>query len=194
MIIGLAGYAGSGKDSVAEYLVSNHGFDRVAFADPIKNVLYDTNPMLAHGYTLQTVVEKFGWESAKRATPGVRELQQNLGAAMRKHISADVFVDIVREGVEFVESKFVDVVISDVRMPNEAAMVKNLGGHLVWVTRTGVGPANDDISENALDDVVFDYFLNNFRSLSVLGQLTEQMIYKLCRLELPAVVTERDDD
>ena len=50
MIIGLTGYAQSGKDTVAQVLVDNYGFNRVSFADPIRKLLYETNPMLKEGY------------------------------------------------------------------------------------------------------------------------------------------------
>jgi dephospho-CoA kinase len=40
MIIGLTGYAQSGKDTVANILVENYGYQRVAFADPIRALLY----------------------------------------------------------------------------------------------------------------------------------------------------------
>ncbi len=45
MIIGLTGYAQSGKDTVANILVERYGFTRVAFADKIREFLYETNPM-----------------------------------------------------------------------------------------------------------------------------------------------------
>src|SRR5687768_3384285 len=38
-IIGITGRAGSGKDTVADYLVERHGFVKIAFADPIKQML-----------------------------------------------------------------------------------------------------------------------------------------------------------
>lgn len=41
MIVGLAGLAGSGKDTVADFLVKNHGFTKVAFADPLKRICRD---------------------------------------------------------------------------------------------------------------------------------------------------------
>lgn len=36
MIIGLTGLKGSGKDTVAAYLIKEYGFERRAFADPLK--------------------------------------------------------------------------------------------------------------------------------------------------------------
>jgi len=38
MILGLSGLAGSGKDTVADILVSKHGFVKVALADPLKRI------------------------------------------------------------------------------------------------------------------------------------------------------------
>ena len=39
MLVGLSGLKGSGKDTCADYLVKNHGFIKVAFADPLKDAL-----------------------------------------------------------------------------------------------------------------------------------------------------------
>jgi hypothetical protein len=41
MIIGLCGGAGTGKDAIADILVKNHGFVKVAFADPLKRICQD---------------------------------------------------------------------------------------------------------------------------------------------------------
>ena len=38
MIIGICGKAGSGKDTAADFLVKNHGFVKVAFADVLKRI------------------------------------------------------------------------------------------------------------------------------------------------------------
>mgnify|MGYP006283771541 FL=1 len=43
MIIGLTGYAQSGKDTVASLLVEHYGYERVAFADKIRSFLYEMN-------------------------------------------------------------------------------------------------------------------------------------------------------
>ena len=41
MILGICGRAGSGKDTVADILVRDHGFVKIAIADPLKRVLKD---------------------------------------------------------------------------------------------------------------------------------------------------------
>lgn len=38
-VLALSGFKGSGKDTVAEYLVKKYGFERISFADPLKNMV-----------------------------------------------------------------------------------------------------------------------------------------------------------
>jgi hypothetical protein len=45
-LIGLSGYARSGKDEAAKVLVEEFGFTRVAFADKLRDVLYQLNPII----------------------------------------------------------------------------------------------------------------------------------------------------
>ena len=40
MILGFAGPAGAGKDTAAAHLVAHHGYERRAFADPMRAALY----------------------------------------------------------------------------------------------------------------------------------------------------------
>jgi hypothetical protein len=71
MIIGLSGYAQSGKDTVAKILVDHYGFRRVAFADKIKEMVLETNPIVfidEHQRTWRAAeyVSWKGWEKAKQ--------------------------------------------------------------------------------------------------------------------------------
>jgi dephospho-CoA kinase len=45
-VIGLTGYAQTGKDTVGEILVRDHGFKRVAFADAVRECVYALNPLI----------------------------------------------------------------------------------------------------------------------------------------------------
>jgi len=161
MIIGLSGYAQSGKDTVAKYLVEHHSFERVAFADPIRSMLWDMNPLLKEGYHLQGVVNAYGWELAKTQFPEVRRLLQELGVAARKHIDSEVWVATALTAM----SGEGNYVVTDVRFQNEATTLK-LGGAQIWrVERVGVEAVNSHISEHDLDNWEFDAYVHNNSSI-----------------------------
>jgi hypothetical protein len=147
-LLGLAGYAGTGKDALAEHLP---GWTRVAFADRIRAVAYDLDTTVAEA------VDDTSWEQAKREVPYVREYLQFIGQVMRADLGEDVWLNAalaqLPPGL---------VVVTDVRMPNEADAIVDAGGQVIQIIRPGVGPANDHITEHALDGYPFDAkFVNN---------------------------------
>lgn len=163
MIVGLSGYARSGKDTVAQILVEKYGFERIAFADPIREMLVEINPILENGYRLNEHVQEFGWELAK-ARPEVRRLLQTLGVSARSHIDESVWVMAALRKMND-EGHYV---FTDVRFKNEASAIKAMGGELWRIEREGTGPANDHISELGLDNYKFDRMLYNNSSLASL--------------------------
>ena len=157
--IGLIGYSQSGKDTIASILVEKYGYTRVAFADKIREFLYDLNPMVACSPTgyLQDLINLVGWDDAKQE-PQVRKLLQNLGNAARKTIDENVWVTLALGNIDTNQR----VVITDVRFENEAMMIKLMGGQLWRVKRIGVGPVNDHVSESELEGYkVNQIFVNN---------------------------------
>jgi hypothetical protein len=157
--IGLIGYSQAGKDTVASILVEKYGYTRIAFADKIREFLYDLNPMVACSPTgyLQDLINLVGWDDAKQE-PQVRKLLQNLGNAARKTIDENVWVTLALGNIDTNQR----VVITDVRFENEAMMIKLMGGQLWRVKRIGVGPVNDHVSESELEGYkVNQIFVNN---------------------------------
>jgi hypothetical protein len=159
MIIGLTGYAQSGKDTVAGILVENYGYQRVAFADPIRDLLYATNPMLKEGYRVKGLVDVYGWDRVKVDYPEARRLLQDLGVGARKTFG-DMFW--VKQALRQVNPEG-NYVITDVRYPNEAKAIREYGSSQIWrVRRLGVDPVNSHESESAMDgEKVDQIFVNN---------------------------------
>lgn len=160
MIIGLTGYAQSGKDSVANILVNNYGYTRVAFADPIRELLYQMNPAVKDGgYRVQSTVDAYGWDVAKTAFPEVRNMLQNLGVGARKTFGDMFWVQQALRQVS-PEGNFV---ITDVRYPNEAKAIRAYEDSQIWrIKRSGVEPVNAHASETAMDgEKVDQIFVNN---------------------------------
>lgn len=135
LLIGLAGYAGAGKDTAARVLRRNHGFRRFAFADALKDTVYRTNG------DVRKVVFEFGWEKAKRDYPFVREELVRVGVSKRETEGPYCWVNRVAGAMN--DIKFDAVCITDVRFPNEAAWIRENGGIVVRVERLNVGPANE---------------------------------------------------
>ena len=159
MIIGLTGYAQSGKDSVANILVENYGYQRIAFADPIRDLLYATNPMLKEGYRVKGLADVYGWDRVKVDYPEARRLLQELGVGARKVFGDMFWVKQALRQLE-VEGNFV---ITDVRYPNEAKAIREHQGSQIWrVKRSGVDAVNSHESESAMDgEKVDQIFVNN---------------------------------
>jgi len=167
MIIGLTGYAQSGKDSVAKILVEQYGFTRLAFADKIRDMLYYLNPLVKEGFRLQGVVDAYGWDQAKVLFPEVRKELQELGVSARSYLGSDVWVHAVFE--QMVDN--VNYVITDVRFENEADMIKKAHGDLWRIKRPGVKAVNGHISESELDGYKVDKILSNGDTLEELELL-----------------------
>ena len=156
-VLGLSGYPGVGKDTVAKMLTPR-GYQRIAFADPIRALAYDLDP------AVHDQVDMLGWENAYSGNDYVRRYLQKLGQKAREHIDPGVWITAALRNIG-IEGNYV---ITDVRYRNEAETLKNLGAKLVRVERPGQGPVNDHASEVEMDGYPFDAFLLNDGDLNQL--------------------------
>lgn len=177
MIIGLSGYAQSGKDTVAELLCLNYEYERRAFADPMREALLRLNPKVDSLVHVADLVEDYGWEIAKKY-PEVRRLLQRLGTDVgRKMLGEDVWVKMAMRDLRQDDR----IVISDVRFPNEADAIKKLGGKVWRINRKNHSAVNTHASELAMDNYLFDHVIYNAGTLDDLSDevfMTAKM-YKL---------------
>ena len=165
MIIGLSGYARSGKDSTAELLCLNYGYTRLSFADPIRHALMVLNPKLDSITRLAEYVDDYGWDMAKQ-NPEVRRLMQVFGTEVgRTMFGEDVWVKLALRDL----SPNSKVVISDVRYPNEARAIKSLGGSLWRINRHNHSAVNGHKSEHAMDNFTFNHVIYNDGTLDDLS-------------------------
>lgn len=161
-IVGLCGYARAGKDTAGHILVDHFGFQRVSFADKLREVALAIDPYVGIGdrwelQRLSEAVRRLGWEKAK-VNPEVRRLLQVIGTdAGRNILGSDVWVDAAFNGLP-PEGRFV---FTDVRFPNESKAIFAMGGTVYRITRPGCGPINNHPSETALDHIAFPEIAND---------------------------------
>ena len=191
-VIGISGYARSGKDTLGAIL-TKEGYDRVSFADNIKAALYVLNPVVgdqanrnknglsiesedtfnAESIRIKNIIDDIGWEQAKAVYPETRALLQRLGTEVGRSIAGkDIWVNLSFDAVPD-GSK---VVVTDCRYPNEADAIKKLGGRVWRVERPGVTAVNTHVSETAMDGYPFDYVFNNDGSIEALGSQVSRIL------------------
>ena len=187
-VIAVHGFARSGKDTIAGFL-KEAGYERLAFADALRDVIYRLNPQIEVGFQttdrygnpseiiehfrLQQIIDTDGWEMAKSAIPEIRRLMQVMGTeAGRNILGTDIWVDVVMRQIK--ENPDKKYVITDLRFHNELAALDQYGPDVLFVKvkRPGVGPINDHPSDAGLADTEFDVILENDGSLEELRDKT----------------------
>lgn len=169
-VIGISGYARSGKDTIAEHLISK-GYIRGSFADAIREALLRLDPVV-NGNRVSTLVEQLGWEAAK-SDPEIRALLQRLGTEVGREMFGDnIWIDHLFDSLPD-GSK---VVISDVRYPNEAEAIEAIGGQVWRVNRPGISAVNAHISDSALDEYTFPVVLSNSGSIDDLHYAVDSIL------------------
>ncbi len=143
IIVGVCGFQGSGKDTVADYLVNVHGFRRISFAGTLKDAvsaIFGWDRELLEGRTTESrdwreKVDK--WWANKLNMPHLtpRWVLQYWGTEVaRKAFHDNIWIHSVEYKLATISD---NVVISDVRFPNEIKSIKDAGG---MVIRTHRGP------------------------------------------------------
>ncbi len=149
MIVGLTGLIGSGKDTVADHLVSKYGFIQLSFAESVKDalaVIFGWDRQMLEGKTPEhrDTRNKVDYWWAKRLgipnfTP--RFAMTTFGTdVMRKHFDDRIWVLSVEDKITRLQQKDpnVRIVISDARYVNELKMLHHLDAVLFEITRGGL--------------------------------------------------------
>ena len=164
-LIGLYSPApGCGKSTVADLLIER---ERVSFAAPLKRAVWN----MLNDLGLEGLRYAYGDKEAIIPELGVsaRHMMQTLGTEWgRACIHPDFWVMIARAETQRIMADGRSVVIDDVRFPNEATMIRDLGGELWRIERPGIAYNGDHESEGGLEDITPDRVIVNDVSIDQL--------------------------
>jgi hypothetical protein len=184
-LIGLTGYAGSGKDTVREMLelVGYHGF---AFADAIREMIY---ALIVQNGIDDKYMNSREFKEAVIPELGVsyRQMAQTLGTEWGRALNEDFWLRLAGAYMtraatqdsysrELCEAQGIPpaneasfFVISDVRFANEAAWVRERGGIIWRIERPQAVPVRAHASESEIYHIVPDAVIDNSGSMDALG-------------------------
>ena len=203
MIIGICGFIGSGKDTVADYLVNFHEFRRESFANTLKDAVaavFGWDRTMLEGRTKEArewreQVDPWWAERLAMPTLTPRWVLQYWGTEVcRRSFHDDIWIASLENKLRMSKD---NVVISDCRFPNEIQSIRDAGGKIVWVQRgnlpdwyqtavdanAGHNYAVQDLkmrkihaSETAWVGTDFDTIIDNNRSIDDLYQQAKLIV------------------
>jgi hypothetical protein len=165
-LIGLSGRKRSGKDTV--YAIIQEEAERlrparVAFGDALKEEVADL---------LEVTVQELEADKTR-----FRGILQWWGTEWRRHQNLNYWIDKTRAKILSLEGTTDLVVVTDVRFPNEADLIEELGGLVVRVSRPEADHAVDPhTSEVVMDGYPFEQILHNTGTIEDLRRAVRKLL------------------
>lgn len=175
-LIGIAGRAGSGKDTAGSHLVEQHGFQQYAFADPIRAMLGALGAFpaadLINRDTKEVVIDWLG--------KSPRQMAQTLGTEWgRELVHPQLWVLMAQRRWDAAKAAGHSLVITDVRFENEARWIRSQGGHVIGLDRPGVEVVSAHASEQADFEDLCDWFIRNDNTIDILLHRVDEALTEL---------------
>lgn len=141
-IIAIAGFKGSGKDTIGEILKTKHGFVTTSFAKSLKNALccmFGWQTEMMEGVTPESRQWREQpdayWSTKFNRSITPRNMMQEFGTEIVRGKLLDTFwINATQKDLESI-SVSQNIVVTDARFKNELDMIKNLNGVTIRVVR-----------------------------------------------------------
>ena len=184
MIIGFHGVKGSGKDTAAQYLIDNYGFQKIAFADKLKEAVANLFNVPIEKvdewkedreYEIPLTEVNLDIGGTVEYTYSWREFLQRFGTEMgRDTFGKDFWVNQWEDSL-YKLSDFPDelnIVVTDVRFQNECHTIHRLDGIVFRIVRPGYS-SDGHASEMRLPDIIMDGEIENSGTIEELHKDVE---------------------
>ena len=126
---------------------------------------------------------RVAFEAAKDAYPEVRRTLQRFGTeAVRENIGQDTWIRLMDDRIDDLTSDSLHVLVTDIRFPNEAELIKEWGGTLIRIERdTQQDGESAHVSEAGLDKIPYDYTIDNNGTLDDLRAAMAHLHFEVTR-------------
>jgi len=140
-VVGFCGLIGAGKDTAADYLCNYHGFRRDSFASSLKDAVayvFGWDRILLEGRTSEARKwreQTDTWWAERLNMPNLtpRWVLQYWGTdVLRQNFHDEIWIASLENKIRKTQD---NIVISDVRFPNEISAIHNAGGIVIRVKR-----------------------------------------------------------
>jgi len=194
IIVGVAGRAESGKDTICDFarsILTNKNFvaKKIACADPLKDICEDVF-WKSHGVPPQAFYGAQADKNADLAAHGLsgwsgRKILQYIGTEGFRYIDSTIWAKhVAYRANQLYEGVYDAVFVSDVRFPEEAEAIKSIGGVIWRVYRPSSDqPTSQGLSghqsETSVDKIIHDRVIHNGGTLDDLRARVDDLLSTL---------------
>lgn len=181
MLIGITGQKFSGKSTVASMLANAfykaNGYRAIwdidSFARPLKEIVCALSgctmeQLEDYDFKEKKVVPEHLWTFCANETHNYRSLLQGMGDYLRSK-NPNIFIDSILVGDR------ANLIISDVRFPNEAKAIRDAGGIIVKILRDSVTSNDTHQSETQIGNIAGNIIVFNDGSLEHLKAMVDTL-------------------
>ncbi|WP_340618325.1 adenylate kinase [Xenorhabdus entomophaga] len=165
MKIAFMGVSGSGKDFLADYLISNHNFIRLSFSDQLKKLANYIYPWMEKDYPPEEKMLPLNitLPTGESIHHSPRDIWLNLNNL--RNIEEKIFIRMLSEEIKFLEENGKikkNIIITDIRSNEEFLWCKNNHFTVVYINRKDNDYENYDIDKHISENKTkADYQFNN---------------------------------
>ena len=209
LIIGVCGKKSHGKNAVANILYTHYGYQRIAFADHVKQVCMSTWGFLYNqledaalkeqvdprwGFSPRQAMQMVGTGMGRKMHPDtwVRKVMDTIKTAQMGHPVQVPGIDgtLITKHSPDKKTPYNHWCVSDVRYPNEAEAIRAERGRVIKVVRSGMPDTDTFESEMSVDGVDGDDLIQNDGSLEDLTNAVTSLVNSWKPLPVQRVTRE----
>ena len=181
LLIGVAGQKYNGKDTIADYLVSEYGFIKLSFADALKEmckVLFNFNDEQLYGSEKESIDDFWGIKPRDAFTYFGTDIMRKQLNNLIPNINENFWIKCLEKKMVNLKknNENIKIVIADVRFENEVNFIKSYNGLIIRVIRPDKILYDCHESEKNILDLSVDYEIMNNSTLNHLYQQVNKII------------------